>query len=49
LLDAIVQYLPSPADIGHATGTDGHSGLPVNISADPQAAFCGLAFKNHEQ
>ena len=46
LLDAIVQYLPSPLDVPPVTG---HAGLeddtPVDRPCDPDAPFCALVFK----
>jgi elongation factor G len=46
MLDAIVEYLPSPLDIppvqGHAVGDEN---APVERQADPAAPFAALAFK----
>jgi elongation factor G len=46
MLDAIVEYLPSPVDIppvkGHAVGDEG---TVVERQADPEAPFASLAFK----
>lgn len=45
LLNAVVQYLPSPADIPFTTGTDPGSDEPIAVSTDSEAPFAGLAFK----
>jgi len=45
LLDAIIDYLPSPLDIPAIVGTDPKSGKPVECPADPRAPFAALAFK----
>ena len=44
LLDAIVDYLPSPLDIGAVEGTD-PDGNTVTREPSDDAPFCGLAFK----
>ena len=44
LLDAIVDYLPSPLDVGATHGTD-TNGNEVTREPDDGAPFCGLAFK----
>ncbi len=44
LLDAIVEYLPSPLDVGEIKGTD-DDGKEVGRAPDDNAPFCGLAFK----
>jgi len=44
LLDAVVDYLPSPLDIPPVTGTDS-KGNEVLRPADDKAPFSGLAFK----
>ena len=44
LLDAIVDYLPSPADIPPVAGTDGH-GQPASRQARDDEHFSALAFK----
>ena len=44
LLDAIVEYLPNPLDVGQITGTDSKGNEEGRLpSADE--SFCGLAFK----
>lgn len=45
LLDAIVDYLPSPLDVAPMVGTDPRSGNPVQCPPDPRAPFAALAFK----
>jgi elongation factor G len=45
LLDAVVQYLPSPVDIPAVDGIDPLSDKPTTVSADVNAPFAGLAFK----
>ncbi|PWH17213.1 MAG: elongation factor G [Ardenticatenia bacterium] len=45
LLDAIIDYLPSPLDIPAIVGTDPKSGKPIECPADPRAPFAALAFK----
>src|SRR5215469_10805805 len=44
LLDAVVDYLPSPLDIPPVKGTD-PKGNEVTRAADDKAPFSGLAFK----
>lgn len=45
LMDAIVDYLPSPIDVPHITGTDPDTGAEIErISSDDQP-MAGLAFK----
>lgn len=44
LLDAIVEYLPSPLDVGAIEGTDTNGNPAKREPADDQP-FCGLAFK----
>jgi elongation factor G len=44
LLDGVVDYLPSPADIGQVDGTDDR-GNAVIRKADDNEPFSGLAFK----
>ena len=44
LIDAIVDYLPSPLDIPAATGTDAN-GNPVTLEISDEAPFAALAFK----
>jgi len=45
LLDAIIEYLPSPLDIPPVTGASITSGEPVERPADEKAPFAALAFK----
>jgi elongation factor G len=45
LLDAIIDYLPSPLDIPPIRGTDTRTGEEVERIADPAAPFAALAFK----
>ena len=44
LLDAIVDYLPSPTDVGHITGTN-LKGEEEDRRPSVDEPFCGLAFK----
>ena len=45
LLDAIVDYLPSPLDIDHNKGVNPNSGEEEERKTDDNAPFAGLAFK----
>ncbi|MGQ0570516.1 MAG: elongation factor G [Armatimonadota bacterium] len=45
LLDAVIEYLPSPLDLPPVTGTDPKTGEQVSRSADPSGPFAALAFK----
>jgi len=45
LLDAVVDYLPSPQDIPPVKGIDPKSGQEVSREATVAAPFCALAFK----
>ncbi|MHC4109198.1 MAG: elongation factor G, partial [Planctomycetota bacterium] len=45
LLDAICDYLPSPADVPAARGTDPKSGEPVERHADPDEPLSAMTFK----
>jgi elongation factor G len=45
LLDAVVDYLPSPLDVPPVQGTDPKSGGEEERPADPKAPFSALAFK----
>ncbi len=45
LLDAVVDYLPSPLDIPPVQGTDPQTGEPAERRADDDEPFCALAFK----
>jgi elongation factor G len=45
LLDAVVDYLPSPLDVGAIHGTNVKTGEPMERSADDEQPFAALAFK----
>jgi elongation factor G len=45
LLDAVVDYLPSPLDIPPVKGKNPKSGAVEQRAADPAGPFCALAFK----
>ena len=45
LLDAVVEYLPSPLDIPAIEGSDPDNGLPVEREAKDDAPFSALVFK----
>jgi len=45
LLDAIVEYLPSPLDIGEFSGREKKTGETVTMVPDKDNDFCALAFK----
>ena len=46
LVDAVVDYLPSPLDIPPATGVDPENeNAPVQVPSDDTGKFCSLAFK----
>ncbi len=45
LIDAVVDYLPSPLDIPPAKGQDPDTGQPVEVPTDDNGNFCSLAFK----
>jgi len=45
LLDAVVDYLPSPLDVPPVHGVDPKSGGDEERAADPKAPFSALAFK----
>ncbi len=45
VLDAIVDYLPSPLDLPPVTGTHPKTGAPEERPHDPAAPLCALAFK----
>ena len=45
LLDAIVDYMPSPLDIPAVKGTDPHTDEDISREADDNAPFSALAFK----
>lgn len=45
LVDAVVDYLPSPIDIPPAKGQDPYTLEPMPAASDDNANFCSLAFK----
>src|SRR5207245_6222660 len=45
LIDAVVDYLPSPLDIPAARGQDPDTGEPIDAPTDDNGNFCSLAFK----
>jgi elongation factor G len=45
LLDAVIDYLPSPLDVPAVEGTDPKSETEATRDADPDAPFSALAFK----
>jgi len=45
LLDAVVEYLPSPKDLGVVKGFNPKTEHEEERAMTPQAAFCGLCFK----
>ncbi len=45
LVDAVVDYLPSPLDIPPAQGTEPGTDNVVQVEADDNGKFCSLAFK----
>src|SRR6266496_2388045 len=45
LIDAIVDYLPSPLDIPGAEGLEPGTGNAVKVETSDDARFCSLAFK----
>ncbi len=45
LLDAVVDFLPSPLDLGAAQGTDPERGATVTLRPDPEAPAAALVFK----
>ncbi len=45
LLDAVVDYLPSPLDVPPMIGKDVETGQEVAVPVDLEAPFCALAFK----
>jgi len=45
LIDAVVDYLPSPLDIPAAEGTEPGTDNVVKVEADDHNKFCSLAFK----
>ena len=45
LVDAVIDYLPSPLDIPAAVGQVPGTGESVNVEPDDKSKFCSLAFK----
>lgn len=45
LVDAVIDYLPSPIDIPPAKGMDPDTLAPIDAVTDDSAKFCSLAFK----
>jgi elongation factor G len=45
LLDAVIEYLPSPMDIDHITGINPKTEEEVDRKLNPEESFAGLAFK----
>ena len=45
ILDAVVDYLPSPMDIGFVKGTDPKTGAEIERKFDDNAPFASLVFK----
>ena len=45
LLDAVVDYLPSPIDVGAMSGMNPNSDKEESREPSEEAPFCGLAFK----
>ncbi len=45
VLDAVVEYLPSPRDVPPIEGQNPKTGEPVECPSDPTAPFAALAFK----
>src|SRR5205807_2367493 len=45
LLDAVVDYLPSPLDVGETHGKNPYNGEPVNRKPEDKEPFSALAFK----
>ena len=45
LLDAVIDYMPSPLDVKPMPGVDPHTGAEITRSADDTAPFAALAFK----
>jgi elongation factor G len=45
MLDAVIDYLPSPLDVPPVTGRDPRSGEQVTRETDPEQPFAALAFK----
>ncbi len=49
VLDAIVDWLPSPLDVPPVRGREPRSGALVERATDPAAPLCALAFKVHAE
>ncbi len=45
VLDAVVEYLPSPLDLPPVTGIDPNTGSPIERHAADDEPFCALVFK----
>jgi elongation factor G len=45
VLDAVVDYLPSPLDVGPVTGKNPKTGREESRPPDPKAPLCALTFK----
>src|SRR6266550_1483881 len=45
LVDAVVDYLPSPLDIPPAKGQNPDTGEPMEAATDDNGSFCSIAFK----
>ncbi len=45
LLDAVIDYMPSPLDVKPIPGIDPHTGAEMTRAADDSAPFAALAFK----
>src|SRR5262249_16587270 len=45
LVDAVIDYLPSPLDIPPAVGQDPDTGAKMEAQTDDNGKFCSLAFK----
>ncbi|MEZ0256081.1 MAG: elongation factor G [Chthoniobacter sp.] len=45
LVDAVIDYLPSPIDIPPAKGQDTDTGAPMEAVTNDNGTFCSLAFK----
>jgi elongation factor G len=45
MLDAVIDYLPSPLDVPPVTGLDPRTGGEVTRGTDPEQPFAALAFK----
>ncbi len=45
LLDAVINFLPSPLDVAHVKGTDPKSGEEIERKTSDEEPFSGLAFK----